>query len=127
MQEYQVTSPVQCGRRRYEPGETIDLDSADAQPLIAAGALAAPDAPDTDTDTDAGIDTDIDAGRPGGGEDDREAALLAAIAGLEAGNPDHWTKSGKPEVRALEAAAGLKDVSAAERDVVWDAYRATRA
>ena len=56
-------------------------------------------------------------------QDDRRAQLLAAIAGLEEGNPDHWTRSGKPEVRALEGATGLKNLSAAERDTVWAAYQ----
>ena len=64
--------------------------------------------------------------RKGGKEPSREAALLAAIAGLEEGNSDHWTKSGKPEVRALEAAAGFKDISAAERDAAWAAHRERR-
>ena len=56
-------------------------------------------------------------------QDDRRARLLAAIAGFEEGNPDHWTRSGKPEVRALEAATGLKNLTAAERDAVWVAYQ----
>ena len=71
-----------------------------------------------------------DAGEPDSKELDpddgtvRREQLLAAIAGLEKGNPDHWTKSGKPEVRALEAATGLKNLTAAERDTVWAAYQA---
>ena len=55
---------------------------------------------------------------------DRAAALAASIAGLTPGEEGHWTKSGKPEVWALEAATGLKDISAAERDAAWDAHRA---
>ena len=59
--------------------------------------------------------------------DDRQAQLLAAITGLEEGNPDHWTKSGKPEVRTLETATGLKDLTATERDTVWAAYQEQQA
>ena len=54
---------------------------------------------------------------------DRRDALLTAISGLEEGNEAHWTKAGKPEVRALEAAAGFGDVSAAERDDAWEQFQ----
>ena len=52
--------------------------------------------------------------------------IVTAISRLEAGNIDHWTKSGKPEVRALEAALGY-DISAAERDAAWAACQANKA
>ena len=61
---------------------------------------------------------EADDGTPG-----REARLIAAIGGLEEGNEAHWTTSGKPEVRALRAATGLDDVSAAERDAVWGEFQ----
>ena len=53
----------------------------------------------------------------------RQEQLIVAIAGLEEGNEAHWTKGGLPEVRALQAATGLADVSAAERDAAWEEYR----
>ena len=53
----------------------------------------------------------------------RRFRLVAAVAGLDPDNPDHFTRSGKPEVRALEAASGLTDVGAAERDAAWKDYR----
>ena len=53
----------------------------------------------------------------------RAEQLLGAIEGLEEGNADHWTKSGKPDVRALEAVTGFTDLTAAERDAAWALYR----
>ena len=58
------------------------------------------------------------------GLDPEDAPAGDRAAGLTPGEEGHWTKSGKPEVRALEAATGLKDSSAAERDAAWDAHRA---
>lgn len=55
----------------------------------------------------------------------RRTRLLNAIAGLDREHQDHFTKSGKPEVRALEAATGLDDVTAAERDELWAQFSAT--
>ena len=59
-------------------------------------------------------------------EVDRQEKLIAAIAGLEEGNEAHWTESGAPKVSALEAATGLADVTAAERDAAWEEYRAAK-
>ena len=53
----------------------------------------------------------------------RTEALFTAIAGLDPENPDHFTKGGKPEVRALEKASGLTDITASERDGAWEDYR----
>ena len=53
----------------------------------------------------------------------RRSRLVAAAAGLDPDNPDHFTRSGKPGVRALEAASGLTAVSAAERDAAWEDHR----
>ena len=59
------------------------------------------------------------ASEAGGGEPSRHDRIADAIATLEPGRADHWTRSGKPEVAALRAATGLSDLSAAERDTVW--------
>lgn len=56
-------------------------------------------------------------------EIDRQSQMIAAIAVLDPDNPDHFTKSGKPEIKALENAAGLDDISAADRDAAWDEYQ----
>lgn len=57
----------------------------------------------------------------------RRSRLVAAVAGLDPDNPDHFIRSGKPGVRALEAASGLTKVSAAERDAAWEDHRQTAA
>ena len=59
-------------------------------------------------------------------EVDRQEKLIAAIDGLEKGNEAHWTQSGVPQVSALEAATGLADVTAAERDAAWEEYQAAK-
>lgn len=53
---------------------------------------------------------------------DRQERLIVAIAGLEEGNEEHWTRDKRPQVSAIEAATGLRDVSAAERDAAWAEY-----
>ncbi len=118
---YRVLSPLDHDLRRYAPGETVGLDAAAAEPLLAAGvieALTGAAAPEAGAEEEV-----LPARTAGGGEGARAAALLAAIPGLEPGNEDHWTKSGRPEVRALEAATGLGGVTAAERDTAWAAHR----
>lgn len=52
----------------------------------------------------------------------RQERLVEAIGELEPGDDAHWTKSGLPEVRALQAATGLEGVSASERDAAWEAH-----
>ncbi len=113
MPRYTVLDRVHHDGTEYEAGAAIALPETEAAPLIAVGVIMA-EAPETTERP------------PEGGEGQgREAALLAAIAGLEKGNPDHWTRDGKPEVRALRAATGLGDIGAAERDAAWDAHPLT--
>ena len=86
-------------------------------PKAAPGALPYPGPP-------APTDTATRTPAPAGGEGEgREARLFAAIAGLVPGDADHWTKDGRPEVRALRRAAGLAELTAAGRDAAWAAYR----
>ena len=50
-------------------------------------------------------------------EPTRQETLIAGIAGLDPKNPDHWLSDGTtPSTKALEAATGIDDISAAERD-----------
>lgn len=49
-------------------------------------------------------------------EPSRHEKLVAACAGLDPKNPDHWLSDGTtPSIEALEAATGIDDVTAAER------------
>ena len=59
--------------------------------------------------------------------DSRHAALADAVGRLPEGDENAWTKDGKPDARALGAEAGVENVSAAERDAAWDAFRASKA
>lgn len=48
MKTYPVLSPIEHGtteqdRRRYEPGEAIELDERSAAPLLAVGAIGEPE------------------------------------------------------------------------------------
>jgi len=58
------------------------------------------------------------------GEGGQELSSLAeAFALLDPANPDHFTKSNKPQIDALEKLLGRK-VAADERDAAWDTYQA---
>ena len=92
--------------RRIAPGAAAALPAGTARDLIEGGAAELADAP-----------ADAATG------DDRRSAILAAIAGLEPGDPGHWTRSGKPEIRALAAASGLADITAGERDAAWRTHQ----
>ena len=111
---YTVLSPVLRDGKRFDPGSTIGLTPEHAAPLIEAGAIKAVEG--------AALDKIMKRS-----PQDRLAVAVRAIGKLEVGNPDHWTKDGKPQVEALEAASGIKDISAAERDEAWTDYRAARA
>lgn len=62
---------------------------------------------------------DETAGAPAG-------AITDAIRALEPVNPEHWTKAGKPRVKALEERLG-HDISAADRDAAWQEIEDIRA
>lgn len=55
----------------------------------------------------------------------RAEAIAAAVRGLEAENPAHFTKGGEPKVEAIEAAAGFQ-ISGDERDAAWATVLAER-
>lgn len=90
--------------RRYEPGEMIDLGEVDAAALIAVRAIDAVAVGEV-----SGTPPDPDA---------RQAAIVDAIAQLDADNPDVWLRDGKPDAAALAEITGWT-VSAAERNAAW--------
>lgn len=99
--------------RRFLPlleAAGLTPESTDGDILAAAGmqALAPPEDP------------------PDDGVANRTERLLTAIATMAEGDRDEadWTKDGRPEVRALARNAGVDDLTAAERDAVWDAWTA---
>lgn len=59
---------------------------------------------------------------------DIAAHLIIAIGELEPGNPDHFTKDGKPRTDALEAVLGdAAEVSASDRDAAWVGFQEAKA
>ena len=61
---------------------------------------------------------DIEDAEQSGSLDER---IAAAIELLDPDNPEHFTKGGKPQVKAIEAILG-DVIDAADRDRVWDTF-----
>ena len=93
---YKVLSRLRFDRM-YEPGESVKMDAETAAPLI--GSVL------EDANPEDGARTDI---------------ILKAMDGLDKENPDHFTVSGKPEVRVLREITGFDDLTASDRDVAWE-------
>ncbi len=55
--------------------------------------------------------------------DDLTAFLLKAVGELDPDNQDHFTNDGKPEINALKKIAGIKKLSAGERDDLWEMFK----
>lgn len=96
----------------------------------APGALTEPVVPaapvtPAPADNHANLQGPVDAETPASQAVDVAAAGIA-IRALTPGNPEHWTKAGKPRVRALEAQLGF-DISAADRDAAWQEIQDIRA
>lgn len=67
---------------------------------------------------------DVDGGDASGAVDgvSGNVGLMDAIKQLDPSNDAHFTKSGKPELKALSAILG-RNVSGAERDEAWNAMQ----
>ncbi|MCS0442115.1 HI1506-related protein [Vibrio diabolicus] len=67
---------------------------------------------------------DVDGGDASGSVDGVSGGvgLMDAIKQLDLGNEAHFTKSGKPDLKALSAIVG-RNVTGAERDEVWTAMQ----
>lgn len=114
---YTVLSPLRVDSRLYQPGEAVEIaDSETASELVADGIIEpAGEAEDEDPAPPASV----------AGDTDRLHALVLAAARLDPHVPDGWTREGKPTTQALSrmletATDDDRDVSAAERDRVWD-------
>ena len=134
--EIRLVNPVLHDGVHHTAGTIVSLPRAAAEPLIEGGdAVPAQEAPEPETADDPGPgigpgDPDGDGDTEdanGGNGPDRHAILAAAIGKLEPDNDDHWTSTGKPEIRALGAVSGLEGISAAERDAAWAAVKASPA
>ena len=111
MSTYTVLTPLRLDGRLYQPGEVVEIaDAAEAARLVDDGVV------------EPGGDTAAPAPAPSGEESHaRLLGLVSAAAALDPAAKDSWTRDGRPTIAALEAAcAGVTDVSAAERDRVWE-------
>lgn len=97
---YLVRSPLRHNGHRYGPTGTVELTGAEAARLIELQVVA-------ECEDEAG---------------DRQSLILEAIDRLDLEDKGHWTRDGRPQVAALEAATGLTDISAAERDAIFGEY-----
>lgn len=116
---YEVLTPMRHDGESIEAGEPIELSEKEAAPLLACGAIRDPDSPQPEAGSADAAPVD-DAGAA---EATREEQIAAAIQAMLSEDPDKtrdewWTRSGKPEVRAIEQRLGF-DLSAAERDAAW--------
>jgi len=117
----EIIETVPLGTQHLAAGVQLDLDAERARELIDSGHArpvdvavsgAAPAADHSESDN-GNAETDA-----------RHALIVDAIRDLLEADPEraddaYWTKSGKPDVKALETLLGF-DISAAERDAAWD-------
>lgn len=54
--------------------------------------------------------------------DEKTTRLINAIGQLDRENPEHYTKSGKPQIDALKSSIE-DEVSGAERDEAWQMFQ----
>ena len=146
---YIIKDEVHLDNEVHLPGARVEIAEAHAGPLIEIGAIVeaqdekpqdasgGPEGadlwrPDVDyLQNDAGNgdappdDTPpADAPAPAAPEDGRTAAIEAAARKVLAAGGDALTKSGLPKIDALEAAAGLDDITGQERDAALAAIEA---
>ncbi len=104
--------PLLMDGQDYAEGALIDIDDVrEVETLRAAGVVEVVDADDAAALTALGA---------------RGDALLAAVRAM-VDDASLKLKNGYPKLSALEALSGLDDVTAAERDAIWEGYLSTRA
>ena len=106
---YRALSAVEADQR-FEPGDVFEpaaagIGDAGVRQLLNLGVIER--APGNDRSTKIA-----------------EVSLHEAIAGLDPNDNSLWTKGGAPQLAALRRATGRDDITAAERDESWAAYRA---
>lgn len=134
--QYDVLDSIQCDHVDYVAGDTLELTDATARQLLKLGVIKLSKVKPSKIkekvkDKDQGEtrgEAEKESGKKepkeeaGNAPDDPIADLVAMIGRLDPENPDHYTKSGKPEVKALSKLAG-RAVSGADRDTAWAAYQ----
>ncbi len=112
---YIVQSQVDYNNKLYAIGDTISLpdeialDLGDA--VVAAKAEQTPVPP-----------TDEAPASPAGAAPVTQDEIIAAIAQLNPNQEGHFTKSGVPQVAAIESILG-RDISSEQRDAAWNSQQ----
>lgn len=104
---YAVNENLSYNNRHYAPGAVVEMDEAQAAPLVLLGVLAEAAAPPA-------APSDPSA---------RESAIVSAIGQLDPAIAANWTAGGSPATAALAGVLGWA-VTAAERDAAWAAFGA---
>lgn len=109
MKKFIARAPVTVLGRDYRSGDTFAADPAEVGGLVESGSAEPLDGVAAEAVSLAPTDPAA-----------RKAAILDAIAQLDADNPDVWLRDGRPDAAALAEIAGWT-VSAAERNAAWAA------
>ena len=115
---YICDSLVNHDGKLHAIGEIIELTDDAAEPLLALGRISVPASDPVPSNVVSLGDAKkkpSDSEQEPSDPDERQAAILAAIDGLDKDDGNLWLKSGAPDTRALSEALGWK-VTAAERD-----------
>lgn len=119
---FYATGNISHNNVDYAPGDEIELTRSEA--TVLTGTISK--TPPSSDEDDLFADEDEEAGQPSGQAPDNPDAIIRAIGELEPGNPAHWTKTGKPQVEALEGRLGHQ-ITAQARDEAWNRYQAENA
>lgn len=104
MKTYTVESPIKHDGKEYAAGDSVELNEKDATDLLAISVVSGP----VEGTSKAPVLTD----------EERQAAIVEAIATLDPADTALWLANGAPKAEVIAAITGWK-VSAAERDAAW--------
>jgi|GEM_PF-3613035 len=121
--EYKCLRRVRHNGKTYPANALIELEDADANPLIAREAIRSMDDEDGGDPSAGGSDGQSNQPPSDVPTVEQRAQIITAIGGLTEGD---FISAGSPKTSALTKAAGL-DVSGSERDRAWDIVEAVRA
>ena len=116
---YMLLTNLMTGSAEFMVGTTVSakelaeagVPEGQVEDLLAAGVLSVVG------ETKDAASGSNDSQRP----EDPDTVILEAIDELDRNNPELWTRSGKPQVSALEAVLGF-DINSAERDAAWERH-----
>jgi len=96
---------------KFDKGDRVELDPASAEHWRARAKCVFVGEPGSEGN-----------GAGGAAEQSDAAKIVAAIGNLGLNNPDHFTKDGVPNAKALGTIVGFS-VTAVQRDAAWAKYQ----